>query len=136
MQNNEDSLLGVLHDGGLLTRKQIDGARSRLNGESGVLDVLIDDGALSEVDVSRTLAAQAHMDWIDISTMIIPPQVINEIRGEDARRFKVIPVAFGESGLVVAVGNPLDIDTIDSLGFLLQRELERFARAQKKSGKR
>src|SRR5512132_4098348 len=124
MQHNEDYVLGVLQEGGLLTRKQIDGARSRLNGEPGVLDVLINDGALSEVDVSRTLAAQAHMDWIDISTMIIPPQVINEIRGEDARRFKVIPVAFGESGLVVAVGNPLDIDTIDSLSFLLQRELE------------
>jgi type II secretion system protein E len=79
---------------------------------------------VSEVDVSRTLAAQAHMDWIDISTMVIPPGVINQIRGEDARRFKVIPVAFGESGLVVAVDNPLDIDTTDSLSFLLQRELE------------
>src|ERR1700756_1104353 len=64
------------------------------------------------------------MDWIDISTMIISPQIINQIRGEDARRFKVIPVAFGETGLVVAVGNPLDIDTMDSLSFLLQRELE------------
>ena len=64
--------------------------------------------------------------------MIIPPQVINEIRGEDARRFKVIPVAFGESGLVVAVGNPLDIDTIDSLSFLLQRELELVCTSPKK----
>src|SRR5262249_60058428 len=64
------------------------------------------------------------MDWIDISSMVIPPQIINQIRGEDARRFKVIPVAFGETGLVVAVGNPLDIVTNDSLSFLLQRELE------------
>ena len=132
MQYNEDYVLGVLQDGGLVTRQQIDAARSRLNGEHRVPDVLIDDGILSEVDVSRTLATQAHMDWIDISTMIIPPQVINEIRGEDARRFKVIPVAFGESGLVVAVGNPLDIDTIDSLSFLLQRELELVCTSPKK----
>src|SRR5438105_11231688 len=132
MQQNEHYVLGVLQEGGLLTRQQIDGARSRLNGEPGVLDVLFNDGALSEVDVSRALAAQAHMDWIDISTMIIPPEVINEIRGEDARRFKVIPVAFGESGLVVASGNPLDIDTIDSLSFLLQRELELVCTSPKK----
>jgi type IV pilus assembly protein PilB len=132
MQYNEDYVLEVLQDGGLVTRKQIDGARSRLNGEPSVLDILIDDGILSEVDVSRTLAAQAPMDWIDISTMIIPPQVINEIRAEDARRFKVIPVAFGESGLVVAVGNPLDIDTIDSLSFLLQRELDLVCTSPKK----
>ena len=124
MQHNEDYVLRVLEDGGLITPQHIDSARSRLNGEPGVLDVLIDDGVVSDGDISRTLAAQAHMDWIDISSMVIPPPVINQIRGEDARRFKVIPVAFGETGLVVAVGNPLDIDTMDSLGFLLQRELE------------
>src|SRR5438067_2924159 len=64
------------------------------------------------------------MDWIDLSSMVIPPAIIKQIRAEDARRFKVIPVAFGETGLVVAVSDPLDIDTIDSLGFLLQREIE------------
>jgi len=124
VQHNEDYVLRVLEDGGLITHQHIDSARSRLNGEPGVVDVLIDDGVVSDADISRTLAAQAHMDWIDISSMVIPPQVINQIRGEDARRFKVIPVAFGETGLVVAVGNPLDIDTMDSLSFLLQRELE------------
>jgi type IV pilus assembly protein PilB len=124
VQHNEEYVLKALEEGGLITRHQIDGARSRLNGEPGVLEVLINDGVVSDVDVSRALASQAHMDWIDISSMVIPPQIINQIRGEDARRFKVIPVAFGETGLVVAVGNPLDIDTMDSLSFLLQRELE------------
>jgi type II secretion system protein E len=124
VQHNEEYVLRVLEDGGLVTRHQTDSARSRLNGELGVVDVLIGDGILSDAEVSRTLAAQAHMDWIDISSMVIPPQVISQIRGEDARRFKVIPVSFGETGLVVVVGNPLDIDTMDSLSFLLQRELE------------
>ena len=124
MQQSEDYVLRILQDVGLVTRPQVESARLRLNGATNVVDVLIEDGIVSDVDVSRTLAAQAHMDWIDISSIVIPPQVINQIRGEEARRFKVIPVAFGETGLVVAIGNPLDIDTIDSLSFLLQRELE------------
>ena len=124
MQHNEDYVLKVLQDVGLVTRKQIERARSRLNGANNIVDVLVKDGVVSESDVSRTLAAQAHMDWIDISSMVIPPEVIKQIRAEDARRFKVIPVAFGETGLVVAVSDPLDIDTIDSLSFLLQREIE------------
>ena len=33
MQHNEDYVLGVLQDGGLLSRQQIDGARSRLTLE-------------------------------------------------------------------------------------------------------
>ena len=64
------------------------------------------------------------MDWVDLSAKVIPPEVIDEIRVEDARRLKVIPVGFGERGLIVAVSDPLDIETIDSLSFLLQREIE------------
>jgi type II secretion system protein E len=124
VQQNEDYVLKVLQDVGLVSRKQIDAARARLNGQNNVVDVLVKEGIVSESDVSRSLAAQAHMDWIDLAAMIIPPAVIKQISAADARRFKVIPVAFGESGLVVAVSDPLDIDTIDSLGFLLQRELE------------
>jgi type IV pilus assembly protein PilB len=124
VQQNEDYVIRVLQDVGLVTRPQIDKARARLNGADSIVDVLIKDGVISDTDVSRTLAAQAHMDWIDLSSVVIPPEVIAQIRGEDARRFKVIPVAFGETGLVVAVSDPLDIDTIDSLSFLLQRELE------------
>jgi type IV pilus assembly protein PilB len=63
-------------------------------------------------------------DWIDLSARVIPPEVINEVRAEDAHRFHVVPVGFGQSGLIVAVSDPLDIDAIDSLSFLLQREIE------------
>jgi type II secretion system protein E len=124
VQAKEDYVLKLLEDAGLVTRSQIENAKSRLNGSGNAVDLLIKDGIVSDADVSRSLAAQAHMDWIDLSTKVIPPDVINQIRAEDARRFKVIPVGFGESGLIVAVSDPLDIDTIDSLNFLLQREIE------------
>jgi len=132
VQQNQDYVLKALQDVGLVTRKQIDSARSRLNGTTNVVDLLINDDVVSETGVSRTLATQAHMDWIDISTRVIPPEVIRQIRVEDARRFKVIPVGFGDTGLIVAVSDPLDIDTIDSLSFLLQREIELVCTSPKK----
>lgn len=124
MQPTEDYLLKLLEDQRLVTRPQIENAKSRLSVGGNTVDLLIKDGIVSDSDVSRSLAAQAHMDWVDLSAKVILPDVINQIRAEDARRFKVIPVGYGESGLIVAVGDPLDIDTIDSLGFLLQREIE------------
>jgi type II secretion system protein E len=124
VQPKEEYVLRLLEDAGLVTRSQIENAKSRLNGSGSAVDLLIKDGIVSDTDVSRSLAAQAHMDWIDLSAKVIPPDVINQIRAEDARRFKVIPVGHGESGLIVAVSDPLDIDTIDSLSFLLQREIE------------
>jgi len=124
VQPKEDYVLKLLEDAGLVTRSQIEKVKARLNGSGNAVELLIKDGIISDTDVSRSLAAQAHMDWIDLSAKVIPPDVINQIRAEDARRFQVIPVGYGESGLIVAVSDPLDIDTIDSLSFLLQREIE------------
>ncbi|HEX8296719.1 MAG TPA: GspE/PulE family protein, partial [Chthoniobacteraceae bacterium] len=38
--------------------------------------------------------------------------------------FKVVPVAESDTGLMVAVGDPLNFDTFDSLHHMLQRDLE------------
>jgi type IV pilus assembly protein PilB len=124
MQANDDYVLKVLEEIGLVSRKQIAQARAKLNGAPSIVDILVRDGVVSADDVSRSLAAQAQMDWIDLSAVVIPPEIISQISAADARRFKVIPVTFGESGLVLAIGDPLDVDTIDSLNFLLQRDLE------------
>ncbi|HEY1583658.1 MAG TPA: GspE/PulE family protein [Chthoniobacterales bacterium] len=123
-QPNEEYVLDVLRDLGLLTRKQIDEARANLNGEKSVIDALVRQGIVSADDVSRSLAAQAEMTWIDLADLVVPQDVIDEIRPQDARRFKMIPIARNEHGLVVATGEPLDFDSIDSLSFLLKREIE------------
>jgi len=124
VQANDDYVLKVLEEIGLVSRKQIAQARAKLNGAPSVVDVLVRDGIVSADDISRSLAAQAQMHWIDLSAVVIPPEIISQISAADARRFKVIPVTFGESGLVLAISDPLDVDTIDSLNFLLQRDLE------------
>ena len=124
MHANDDYVLKVLEEIGLVSRKQIAQARARLNGAPSVVDVLVREGVVSADDISRSLAAQAQMHWIDLSAVVIPPEIIAQISAADARRFKVIPVTFGESGLVLAISDPLDVDTIDSLNFLLQRDLE------------
>ncbi|MEY2492394.1 MAG: type pilus assembly protein PilB [Verrucomicrobiota bacterium] len=124
MQANQDYVLRLLEERGVLSGAQIESARTRLNGDGPIVDILVRDGVVSADDVSRSLAAQSQMQWIDLAAIVIPPEIIAQISAEDARRFKVIPVALGEGGLVVAIGDPLDVDTIDSLNFLLQRELE------------
>ena len=123
MQQNEDYILKILQDVELVSRDQIEAARARLDGHKSIVDALIKNGAVTETDISCSLARHVQMDWIDLSAIPIPPAVIEQISAHDARRFNVVPVAFSKTGLVVAVSDPLDIDTIDSLGFLLQREL-------------
>ncbi len=121
---DEEQVLDLLRDAGVVTRWQIDEARANLNGEEGVVDVLVEQGLVSPNDVSRSLAAQAEMSWIDLADIVVPQDVIDEIRPQEARRFKMIPIARNGQGLIVATGDPLDIDSVDSLGFLLKREIE------------
>ncbi len=121
---NEEYVLDLLRDGGLVTPAQIDEARARLNGNPSVVEILLHDGVVSSHDISRRLAGEAQMPWIDLSGMIVPPDLIAEISPAMARRFRMIPIARSENRLVVATGDPLDFDSIDSLTFLLQHEIE------------
>ena len=65
MQTKEDSLLTLLEDAGLLTRSQIEAAALKAVGDSNVIDLLIQEGVLSDVEVSRARAAQTQMEWLD-----------------------------------------------------------------------
>ena len=124
MSPNDEFILDLLRDTGLVSRRQIDAARANLNGEKSVVDALVRQGVVTADDVSRSLAAHAQMTWIDLAEIVVPQEIIDEIRPQDARRFKLIPIARNEHGLVVATGDPLDFDSIDSLSFLLKKEIE------------
>ncbi len=87
--------------------KQIEEAKANLNGLSSVVEQLVRHDIISADDISRSLAAQAEMKWIDLATRVVPQDVIDEIKPEDARRFRMIPIARNENSLVVATGDPL-----------------------------
>jgi type IV pilus assembly protein PilB len=121
---NEEYILDLLRDAGLVTRMQIEEARANLNGVTSIVECLVRQGLVSADDISRSLAADVQMQWVDLADTVVPQDVIDEIKPQDARRFKMIPIARNEHGLVVATGDPLDFDSIDSFNFLLKREIE------------
>ncbi len=122
---NEDYVIEILLDSGLITNPQIERAKAAAaSNRSTVVKELIDQGAVTMEDVTRSLAAHSSMDFVDLSQMTVVPEVIGLIPGELAWRFRVIPVAQADTGLTVATGNPLDYETFDTLGFLLKRPVE------------
>jgi len=122
---NEDYVIEILIDTGLITKSQSERASAEA-AKSGhtVVQSLIDQGALTQEDVTRALAAHSSMDFVDLSQMTVSPEVISTISGEMARRFRVIPIAQVDTGLMVAIGDPLNYETFDTLSFLLKRPVE------------
>lgn len=124
MANNEDYAIEILLDTGLITKSQLTRAREESGGDIGVVDALIKNEIVTQEDVTRALASHASMDFVDLSQMSIDPEVIAMIPAELARRYKVIPVSQQDASLMVAIGDPLNFDTFDSLSFLLKRDVE------------
>jgi type IV pilus assembly protein PilB len=120
---NEEFILEILQESGLATRSQIEAARG-LCSPGQVVATLIEQGVLTEEDESRALAAHAAMEFVDLASLDIPADVIAQVPREIVDRFKVLPVGESDSGLVIAVSNPLDFDTFDSLGHMLARPAE------------
>ncbi len=123
MAYNEDYILEILQDVGLITRSQIDDARGKAQGE-GVLTVLVNEGVLVQEDITRTLAAQNGMEFVDLSTAAPSPDVLAAMGVDNARRYRAVPTALHDDTLVVAISDPMDMQTMDDLSFILNRDVE------------
>ncbi|MEZ5304029.1 MAG: hypothetical protein R3F11_25820 [Verrucomicrobiales bacterium] len=52
------------------------------------------------------------------------PDAIPAVTKDIAKRYKILPINFEGATLTVAVTNPFDFETLDSLPFVLKNELQ------------
>ena len=123
MSQNDEYTVEVLRDLGLLTKSQIEEARAKMDG-SGLLHVLLQDGFVMQEDVSRALAAQNSMDFVDLDHMQVERKVVDLLDVNDARRYNAVPIAIRDDILVIALADPMAMQTMDDLTYKLRRELE------------
>jgi type II secretion system protein E len=81
-------------------------------------------GLIAHEDISRTLAANSGMEFVDLAQLTIPPNITGILTPLDARRYQAIPIAEREGGVTIAISDPMAFETFDALSFLLKREVE------------
>jgi len=124
LTGNDDYIIEILKDVGLIKAEQIEEARSQAGADKSVVDVLVETGVISKMEVLKTVAMQLGMDVIVLADQEIPPEVIKQVPAAIARRYKVVPVFSNDNTLTVALADPLDIETLDSLRYILKRNVE------------
>ena len=125
MTSNDDYILEILENVGLVTREQAVAARQAAAQEDeGVMDVLAREGVVSKLDMLKALAGQFGMETITLTGLDIPREVLDMVPGDVAQRYKVVPVFKNENVLTVAIGDPLDVDTLDGLRYVLKCNVE------------
>ena len=123
MPANDEYVIEILKDVGLLTQVQVDDISERTGGLH-LVDNLIRENVVSETDVYRTLATQNGMDFTDLSVVTPNPDLTDLITTETARRYKTIPISEHDGTLVLAISDPMDFEAVDGIGFLLKRPVE------------
>ncbi len=121
MTSNDEYVLEVLHDNGMVTPEQVEHARSQVGQRDGTpLDLMLEDGVVTEDDVLGLLAGLFGMEFVSLQDMDVPADVRDLIKQEMARRYRVMPVYRTDEGLTVAMSDPMNFDTLDSLRYLLK----------------
>ena len=86
-------------------------------------DSLVKLGYATSEEVMRAVAEEHRVEFVDIARTKIPDEIIQLVPESVARENNVMPIDEIDSVLRVAIGNPSDVDTIEKLRFILNRDI-------------
>ncbi|HPC60319.1 MAG TPA: GspE/PulE family protein [Verrucomicrobiota bacterium] len=124
MSEKDDYLVDILVDLGFVTPEKVAELRAEAQSAGvGVVDLMVANGVVRQADVTQAKAAHFGAEVVDLSQIKIPDEVIAAVPRHIARKYRVVPVFKHDNSLTVAIADPSDLDTIDSLTHLLHADI-------------
>ncbi len=131
MSAHDEFVVQLMVDKGLIPRESVVQARAVLRESDlssatvrKVSDVLIEQGVLRPGEMLRVLGEEFSMPIVDLIRHRPHPSALDSVPRELAERYHVIPIELNGLSLKIAISDPLDTDTVDSLTHVLQRPVE------------
>src|SRR5512147_2171063 len=110
----------MLVDLGFVSPQQVVGLRTEAQAAGvGVVDLMVANKVIRPADVTQAKAAHFGAEVVNLSDIKIDDEVIAAIPRHVARKYRVVPVFKHDNSLTVAIADPSDLDTMDSLQHLL-----------------
>ncbi|MEY4199540.1 MAG: hypothetical protein RLZZ265_1280 [Verrucomicrobiota bacterium] len=111
---------------GLVTNEDVAQARAEVESgefpDQGVIDRLIATQIITWAHITQAKAIQFGMETVDLTGIKIEDDAIQVLPRHVAKKYKAVPVFYGEGKLIVAITDPADLDTMDSLRHVLKVE--------------
>ena len=121
MAVKDDYLLDTLMDMGAVDPSQVEAARAVAEpAGAGVIDTMVISKTLNPDLLVQARGMQYGCDPIDLRELQPNDAAMGALPRHLARRYQVIPVAYENDELTVALEDPGDIDTTDALNRLLE----------------
>lgn len=125
MAAKDDYLIELLVDMGLVTNEQLAPVRelSESNGE-GLVDLLLAQKIIRPVDVAQAKAGHFGYELVSFGDLRLTDDVIAAVPRHIAKRYRAVPVSKIGNTLAIALSDPSDLDTIDSLQRALNADID------------
>jgi type IV pilus assembly protein PilB len=108
-------LTDVIVDLGFAERGVVDEAVARAGGAPPER-LLVADGTLSEVQLSRALAEKLGLDHLDLGVYRVDPDAAKLVAPKAVRRYQAVPVSFADDEtLLVAMADPANVIAQDDI---------------------
>ncbi len=119
------NLLGqILKEMGVVTEGDIQEALETQRRQGGLIgDILVSLGHIDASHLARALGLQSGMEFVDLEKQTIPESVITRIDASTATLFRVMPVRFEKDVLTVALADPLNVNMLDDLEFMVNSRI-------------
>ena len=112
----------ILVEEGILTEEQIEEALKAAKAENKKIGEAITDlGFASEQDIAEALSSQLGFEYVNLSTVHIPDNVLSLINESVLRKHLMIPYAFVPNTInqvKVAMVDPMDMSAIDDFSIV------------------
>lgn len=124
MARKNKKLGEILYDWGAITQAGLQEALEYCMNEGMKLgEALITLGMVDEEDVTKALAEQFGVEYIDLENVIVQTAETALLPEDRIKRHLVLPIGRTESGrLKVVMTDPNDIETLDMLRFMLNED--------------
>jgi len=124
MAAKDDYLIEQLVELGYVTNEQLAPFQAEAAASGvGVIDLLLERKILRQIDVTTAKAAHFGAELVKLSELRLDDEVISAVPRHIAKRYRVVPVFRHGNSITIALSDPSDLDTIDSLHHLLKMEV-------------
>ena len=125
MAEKDDYLVDMLVDLGFVTAQQVAALRTEAESAgTGVVDLMLAKKVIQPADVTQAKAAHFGAEVVNLKELRIDDDVIATIPRHIAKKYRVVPVFKHDNHVTVALADPSDLDTVDSLSHLLRAEID------------
>ncbi len=86
--------------------------------------VLLELGLVDEETLTKAIAKQFGLEYVNLDKITIPPEVMKLVPGDLIKRHNVLPLSMNNGRLKLVISDPLNLDIMDALRFRLNAELD------------